>query len=224
MKKRIVILIMVIVVFLAGGAFLGHFMSSKLNKGVDIDIAQTVVENGIKTKLEDTETIDLEKESEQKSEGEPNVNISNNVVEKKEEGNFKDLFKETLLGYSDKAGTVYTICDIEKDGIPELIIRTGNYEAEYSYSFYRYNDSKVEELGEMSGGHTSLYKMNGQKYIMAVYAHMGYESTYYVYIENNKLVINENSQREIGAQEEYVSGDEFLELKDITDLSLIENY
>ena len=75
MKKRIVILIMVIVVFLAGGAFLGHFMSSKLNKGVDIDIAQTVVENGIKTKLEDTETIDLEKESEQKSEGEPNVNI-----------------------------------------------------------------------------------------------------------------------------------------------------
>lgn len=72
-------------------------------------------------------------------------------------------------------GFGYTINDIDKDGIKELIVLTGTCEADYVYRFYTYSDGKIIFLGSMPGGHIGLYGCDGNG-IFGYWSHMGYES------------------------------------------------
>lgn len=152
---------------------------------------------------------------------------NNSIIESKDEetkSNWKDKFKEIIKGYQETENVVYNLTDIQKDNVPELVIRTGSSEVEYMYYFYSFKDDVVSMIGEIGAGHTLLYEINDEKYIMAVYAHMGYETVSNISIVDNKIKYEEVSKIEIDINEEYTEGDKYIELYDVSNLEIIDNY
>lgn len=152
---------------------------------------------------------------------------NNSIIESKDEetkSNWKDKFKEIIKGYQETENVVYNLTDIQKDNVPELVIRTGSSEVEYMYYFYSFKDDVVSMIGEIGAGHTLLYEINDEKYIMAVYAHMGYETVSNISIVDNKIKYEEVFKREIDINEEYTEGDKYIELYDVSNLEIIDNY
>lgn len=152
---------------------------------------------------------------------------NNSIIESKDEetkSNWKDKFKEIIKGYQETENVVYNLTDIQKDNVPELVIRTGSSEVEYMYYFYTFKDDVVSMIGEIGAGHTLLYEINDEKYIMAVYAHMGYETVSNISIVDNKIKYEEVFKREIDINEEYTEGDKYIELYDVSNLEIIDNY
>ena len=79
-----------------------------------------------------------------------------------------------LADYSGLPACEYTLYDIDKDGVPELIVKTGTCEADYTGTIYRYADGRVGTIGEeIHLGHAALYSDPGEYGIIVVYGHMG---------------------------------------------------
>ena len=76
------------------------------------------------------------------------------------------------LELGEVSGT-YVLYDIDKDGVPEMMVRYGMGEAGYHTTFYGYRDGAVEELGDIPTGHTSLYTWPGENGIAYNWGHMG---------------------------------------------------
>lgn len=71
----------------------------------------------------------------------------------------------------------YLVYDIDKDGTPELVIKTGTCEADYHGWIYVFRDGRAFQLGEELGlGHSSFYSDPGENGIILMYGHMGYAS------------------------------------------------
>lgn len=126
---------------------------------------------------------------------------------------YADILKKTKESNSNEEIT-YATTDINNDNTPELIVCVGNSEAEKELFFYTYQSNKVVYLGKLSGGHTSLYEMNGKSYIMAVYGHMNNEIVYNISIESKKIKETKISDKTISDGEEYTEGDKLIEFKD----------
>ena len=67
----------------------------------------------------------------------------------------------------------YVLYDIDKDGVPELLLRYGLGEAGYHTTVYGYMDGTVSELGDVPTGHTSLYTWPGENAVAYNWGHMG---------------------------------------------------
>ena len=79
------------------------------------------------------------------------------------------LYNEELGSQSDE----YVLYDVDKDGVPELIVRFGKSEAAYRTKVYTYRAGKTEELGEFISGHGSLYSWPGENAVAFNWSHMG---------------------------------------------------
>ncbi len=71
----------------------------------------------------------------------------------------------------------YLVYDIDKDGTPELVIKTGTCEADYHGWIYAFRDGQAVQVGgELGLGHSSFYSDPGENGIILMYGHMGYAS------------------------------------------------
>lgn len=71
----------------------------------------------------------------------------------------------------------YLVYDIDKDGIPEMIVKTGTCEADYHGALYTFRDGKAFQVGEDLGlGHAGFYSDPGENGIILMWGHMGYAS------------------------------------------------
>ena len=69
----------------------------------------------------------------------------------------------------------YLVYDIDKDGIPELVVKTGTCEADYHGALYTFRDGKALQVGEELGlGHASFYSDPGENGIILMWGHMGF--------------------------------------------------
>ena len=76
------------------------------------------------------------------------------------------------LGY--ETGCEYAVYDIDKDGVPELIVKTGTCEADYMGQIYTCRDGESWPVAQFGMGHSSLYTDPGQNGLIVMYGHMGY--------------------------------------------------
>lgn len=67
----------------------------------------------------------------------------------------------------------YCLYDVDKDGVPEMMIRYGNCEAAYHTYVYGWVDGAVAELGDFYSGHSSLYTWPGENAVAFNWGHMG---------------------------------------------------
>jgi hypothetical protein len=118
----------------------------------------------------------------------------------------KERDKGTPDGEVYEYGPYYTLYDMNSDEIPELILRKGQFEAEYEFEFYTYDNGLVK-LGSCSGWHSGLYAPKDGNGILRA---NGYgmdagdtgEDLYRYTIKNNKL------KEECIYTEKRITGDE----------------
>lgn len=142
-----------------------------------------------------------------------------------------NLYKDKLLSYikEDDNQLEYTIFDINKDNIPELIIKSGDSEATYEFIFYTYNennssyayDDYVVYAGTSYGGHSSLYETTNKNYLVNLYSHMGSTSGFDLTLENDWIV--EKRINEKVDIDDYLKNSKRIELISYKDTSLFEN-
>ena len=68
----------------------------------------------------------------------------------------------------------YLLYDVDKDGTPELIMKTGTCEADYQGTLYTCRDGAAVKVDEFGLGHSSLYSDPGENGIILHNGHMGY--------------------------------------------------
>ena len=71
----------------------------------------------------------------------------------------------------------YLLYDIDKNAIPEMLVKIGTCEADYHGAFYTFRDGQAFQIGEELGlGHSSFYSDPGENGIIMMWGHMGYAS------------------------------------------------
>lgn len=90
------------------------------------------------------------------------------------------------------------------------MIERGSYEAEKTMQFYTYIDGNIKDLGQIGTSNIVFYEMNNETYVLGVYGHAGYEETYKVYIEGDKIKKEVMGYRQINLEEGYTEGDRIL--------------
>ena len=152
--------------------------------------------------------------------------VNDSALTSKSYVNARSAHLETIKLYASASiNTEYALVDINKDGNPELIIRSGNNDSNYNFHFYAFNVSELKYLESVSGVHTVLYDMQDNKYIYALYAHMNYEQvTLYGLNDNNKLVKKVNEARQLKEGEEHIGGDVKIEFVKISDTDYLYNH
>ncbi len=71
-----------------------------------------------------------------------------------------------------KGESEYFTYDITGNGIPELFVKTGSFEAEYELTIYSFEDGKAKKIYNDGAGH-SMY-LQGNNYVVKYWAHSGY--------------------------------------------------
>lgn len=127
---------------------------------------------------------------------------------------YKDKINEIAseMVYGDSLS--YTLVDINKDGIKDLILKSESNESGVEYLFYTYDEyntstDTIVYAGNVSSKNCKLYQMNDQDFLVAVG-----DYSYYVYLDNSVV-----STFQVTTQERPLTGSE-LEFKDFQDLSL----
>ena len=139
--------------------------------------------------------------------------------------NLLDVYKE-IINETTYNSFSYVVIDINDDGVDELIIKSGDNEADYNYYIYTYDEAYEDSynhvvlVGEFSGGHSVLYKMNDGT-LMHLRGHMGVETVTIYSLENDWLVRKSVVSNNIG-NGNYTKGDKKIELVSGTDLSMFE--
>ena len=139
--------------------------------------------------------------------------------------NLLDVYKE-IINETTYNSFSYGVIDINDDGVDELIIKSGDNEADYNYYIYTYDEAYEDSynhvvlVGEFSGGHSVLYKMNDGT-LMHLRGHMGVETVTIYSLENDWLVRKSVVSNNIG-NGNYTKGDKKIELVSSTDLSMFE--
>lgn len=77
----------------------------------------------------------------------------------------------------------YSIYDIDNDGVPELLIRTGESESEHAYFVYTIKDKKAIQAGEFKASNAKLFEMPNENGMLALS-----NSAYRISIKNGKVV------------------------------------
>ena len=110
----------------------------------------------------------------------------------------KTIRDEYIKLLSAEQGDGYFLYDIDRNGTPELWIKTGEYEAEYMMKVYTYKNG-VKLLYSDDAGHTSYYQGNG--YILSEWGHQGF-------VSRQKLTYNGTSITSTTVYEVAFAGDE----------------
>lgn len=92
-------------------------------------------------------------------------------------------------GMTDRTSCCYWLYDMDRDGVPELLIRTGQAEYNYSVEVYSYlGENTVVDLGGFSGSHTVLCGNSEGTGILLHGAHMGSERVSCLEKKEDKLI------------------------------------
>lgn len=155
--------------------------------------------------------------------------IDDDQKEVNEEGtisNDNGIWKEAATVLINKSSlddkyTGYSLFDIDKDGIIEVILYSGSIEAEKEIIINKYMDDLYDEIGNISGSHTILWNNNGK--LVSQNTHQGYETDKEISIKNNKIVEKEiYSSKDI--EKDYKEYGKQIEIYKINDVNNIKNY
>lgn len=91
----------------------------------------------------------------------------------------------------------YSLYDINKDNVPELLIEYGTCEADYQTFVYSFCAGEIKEIGHFHSGHTVYYSWPGDNGIIVFWGHMGNEYIRRLTLLNDRLVAEVLSDKEV---------------------------
>ena len=163
-----------------------------------------------------------------------NVNGSSNAGSVTwNDGFAKILSSGSGNGYSNEPLSGYYVYDIDKDGIPELILDFGEIEASKHGIILKYDTDKnaVIKVGEVATGDSCFYTYPNGNGILWEVAGMGEQTVYRLSLQNNTIKkeqiyynYDESPDSEYTDIGKIVSGSEYIEGYASRDTSGITNY
>lgn len=95
---------------------------------------------------------------------------------------------KTAEEYFSSAMPSYIYYDINKDGVKEMIVDNGLYEAGREYYVYTIIDGNSVFVGKIHGSHTMLGHIPNENGVLLMWGHMGYFGASRVELTNGTLV------------------------------------
>ncbi len=108
-----------------------------------------------------------------------------------------DVVREDIPDDPDAAASSYTpteyyLYDIDKDGIPEMIIKRGSCEADYNGDLIKNDGYAARAIQyDLALGHSALYTDPNENGIIFEWAHMGAQDVQRATLQNNELQYEE---------------------------------
>lgn len=179
-------------------------------------------EEASKKKVVEEKEDEEEKEAEEDTEGEEQEEEETTSKKKAVDRVAMATAYEKIIrdSYKQTESTEYAVADIDGDEAEELLVLTGDSEAEKMITVYTYEDKAVN-CGEIGASHTVLYEMNKKAYLLKVNGHMGFETIYSISLKDGKVVEKELENNEVGAEDEYTEGDKEVKFVSGKDDSLV---
>ncbi len=196
-----------------------------------------------------TEAVPVTETDEDNSDSEDTSDIN---VDSSNEADYKQAYKKIIEYEQERIASVspetspeeyedcidcYWLYDIDKDNIPELLIRYGHFEAAFHGKLYTCVEGKAQLItDEVSMGHTSFYAVPDENGILSYWGHMGCAACFKLVLQNGKLESEElysediNEKLQAGedvwykASNEIVDGAYYLEEYDYDSTYPIEMY
>lgn len=127
------------------------------------------------------------------------MNVDYTVME--EYASYADIIGETGYIYDNNGG--YALYDLDKDGIRELIISTGECNADWINYVYTVNNGAVSSIGNFYSP-VMLYEAEDGNGIYSVYGHMGYQIVNRITKQGDQITVETVMK---GEAEEYYEND-----------------
>ena len=105
---------------------------------------------------------------------------------------YLDVLQETVIVYEPQVEDIsvensYFVYDIDKDGIPELVVKTGTCEADYMAAVFSCRNGQAVRIGEVDAGHSSFYGDPIHGGLIIHQGHSGFASGWRYLLENGQI-------------------------------------
>lgn len=110
----------------------------------------------------------------------------------------------------------FALYDVDKDGVPELLVKYGECEADYYGVCYTFRDGEMVEAGEFGFSHSVLYTCPDRSAFLCHWGHMGYAELCEYAMEDGvlteeRVLFQEESMDGYTGPDEIVPGAEWIE-------------
>lgn len=136
---------------------------------------------------------------------------------------YRNVLDSTISKYEEDmcyAYLDYGLCDLDGDGILELIIKEGTCEADYVWRIYTISETGAKDVGSFGGGHSALYT-DAEPGLLCVYGQMGHEEVVRVTYDGQYISVQTLISQDLEPGEEYTDPGAPVTLQPITDPGMI---
>ena len=114
----------------------------------------------------------------------------------------------------------YGLCDLDGDGVYELIVKEGTCEADFVWRVYTIGETGAKDVGSFGGSHSVLYT-DSEPGLLCAYGQMGHEEIVRVSYDGQYISVQTLISQDLAPNEEYTRPGERLTTQLIGDPSLI---
>ncbi len=115
---------------------------------------------------------------------------------------------------------VFGVYDFDGNGIKELLIQVGNTQEDYMYNVYTVQDDQYKFISQIDGAHTAFFA--DETGIIQVQADEGYEILYHIELNDEEIIKEVISEKNLTEVEDYYSNSNPLPRANVTDKSLLQ--
>ncbi len=120
------------------------------------------------------------------------------------------LLKKTVHDEDPSLINSYSLYDVDKDTVPEIFIKIGEFEADYQTKVYTFKNGAAVYIGDFESGESYLCTWPNKNAVLFDYGHMGYAYMSKISIVDGKLVIKEIFSEDIKEDEDYTAADKIV--------------
>ena len=136
---------------------------------------------------------------------------------------YKNILLDTEYKYEEEMGGEYLeygLCDLDGDGLVELIDKEGTSEADFVWRVYTISETGAKDVGSFGGGHSALYT-DAEPGLLCAYGQMGHEEIVRVTYDGQYISVQTLISQDLAEGEEYSKPGSPVTLLPITDPSMI---
>lgn len=118
---------------------------------------------------------------------------------------YKNVLSNTEYKYEEYMGgdyLEYGLCDMDGDGILELIVKEGTSEADFVWRVYTISETGAKDVGSFGGSHSVLYT-DSEPGILCAHGQMGHEEIERITYDGQYISVQTLISQDLADGEEY---------------------
>ena len=136
---------------------------------------------------------------------------------------YRNVLENTEYQYEETMGSDYLdygLCDLDGDGVYEMIVKEGTCEADFVWRVYTISETGAKDVGSFGGSHSLLYT-DDEPGLLCVYGQMGHEEIVRVNYDGQYISLQTLVSQDLAPGEEYTKPGDRIATQLIGDPSMI---